>query len=167
MDVTDIYAIAAGGLYGIILFVNFVTRSISFLRTYLSVIILRHVIYPFFLRRHRVLGPWTRSSVLLHTFYWAGTIFCGSFGASNFATAAARAGILSLINMIPLYSGFHLSFVADMLGISLKSYRHLHGSIGRMIGALTIFHVVVNVAQDVQFSSQTPTKLWGLIVNDP
>lgn len=72
MDVIDIYAIATGGLYGIILFVNFVTCSISFLQTYLLVIILRHMIYPFF---YIIIGFWVLGpEVVFYFTYFIGRV---------------------------------------------------------------------------------------------
>lgn len=162
MDVTQYFAVAAGGIFGVVVIVNFIAQLAHLWRTHLSATILRHVIYPFFLSRHRFVGPWTRTSVLLHLFYWAAMGFCCSFRVTNLTDASARAGTLSLINMIPLYSSFHLSFVADMLGISLRAYRRLHGSVGYVAGALTIFHTVINVTHGV---SQPHSRTYGLMVS--
>lgn len=161
MDVTQYFAIAAGGLYGVVVIISFIAHLVHLCRTHLSATFLRHVIYPFFLNRHRFVGPWTRTSVLLHIFYWATMGFCCSFRTTGLTDASARAGTLSLINMIPLFSSFHLSFVADMFGISLRAYRQLHGSVGYVAGALTLFHTVVNVTRG---ALQSHARIYGLMV---
>ena len=146
-EVTQFYAIAAGGVFAGILILRFLLYVAQVVTTFASVFILRHVQYPYFLRRHRLLGPWTRSSVALQIFYWATTMFCTFFRVSDLADAGTRAGMLSLINTIPLYAGLHLSFVADLLGLSVRTYIRFHGAVGIMAGALALVHVSVAVSQ--------------------
>ena len=69
------------------------------------------------------------------------TIFYIFFQVSDLADAGKRAGTLLLINMIPLYAGLHLSFVADLLGVSVRIYICFHGSVGVMAGALALLYV--------------------------
>ncbi len=76
-----------------------------------------------------------------------------------------RAGTLSLINLIPLYSGLHLSFLADMLGLSVRTYTKLHGSIGVTSGALAAFHIGVALAGSKHASFNSESRLYGLIVS--
>lgn len=163
MDVTQFYAIVAGGIIGLLLIVRFVIRVIQFLQPW-SILLLRHALYPFLLKRHRFLGPWTRAEVSLQLLYLAVNIFCNSFGVSDVKEAGARAGTLSLINLIPVYFGVHLSFLGDLLGISLPAYRFAHGSTGTMSVMLGLFHVIVNVAGNPSFSYDVSGQLFGLIV---
>ena len=68
--------------------------------------------------------------------------------------------------MIPAYFGYHLSFVSDMLGLSVLDYRRIHASTGAMSGFLGLFHAVVNVARvtDLKLFSVSG-QLFGFIVN--
>lgn len=42
-------------------------------------LMLKHIIYPYILRRHRYIGPWTRGGVIIHLFYITVILFCTSF----------------------------------------------------------------------------------------
>ena len=161
-EVTQFYAIAAGGVFAVILILRFLLYVGQVVTTFASVFILRHVQYPYFLQRRRILGPWTRSSVALQVAYWATTIFCTFFQVSDLADAGKRAGTLSLINTIPLYAGLHLSFVADLLGVSVRTYIRFHGSVGVMAGALALLHVSLAV---IQHSPGAGAQIYALLVS--
>ncbi|KAB8202950.1 hypothetical protein BDV34DRAFT_227847 [Aspergillus parasiticus] len=78
--------------------------------------------------------------------------------------AGFRAGRLSIINTILLFAGPHLSFVADMLGVSIRTCRRLHVLAGLVAILLAVFHAIVGAATKGTFSLQTPRNLWALIV---
>ncbi|KAH6668517.1 cell surface metalloreductase [Halenospora varia] len=66
--------------------------------------------------------------------------------------------------MMPLFLGTHLSFLADLFGVSLKAFRMVHRSAGMMSFALVLLHVLVVVAPGVgSFSLSVPANLYGLI----
>jgi Ferric reductase like transmembrane component len=88
-----------------------------------------------------------------------------AFEFSTISKAGLQAGNLSLVNMIPLFAGAHLSFLADLLGLPLDAYRRVHRSAGLMTFALILFHVLVVVANRTSFSLGVPEHLFGLIVS--
>lgn len=145
MDITQIYAITTGAIFGLVLMIRAVPFFVRFFRPY-SVLLIKHFLYPHVLRRHRFFGPYTRAQVLLHLLYRAVNIFCSIFGVSSIKELGTRTGTLSLINMIPSYFGCHLSFASDMLGLSIINYRRIRASTGAMSVFLGLFHAVVSVA---------------------
>ena len=106
MDVPQIYATAAGGFFLVFILVNFLSRTV---RERIALFTSKHLTYPYFLHRHRFLGPWTRSAILVQLIYIALNAFCLGFRASTLSKAGLRAGNLSLANMIPLFAGPYLS----------------------------------------------------------
>lgn len=56
-----------------------------------------------------------------------------------------RAANMAVVNLIPLLFSRQLSLVADLLGVSLRLYQQMHGSIGIMasLQALTLTHVLI------------------------
>ena len=116
------------------------------------------------MKRHRLLGPWSRATLLFQAIYLSITVLCLSYNVSDLSEAGSRAGTLSLINMIPLYSGLHLSFLVDMYGISVQTYTKLHGSIGVMAGALASFHTGVALASTKGYTTRSELQLYGFIV---
>ena len=81
--------------------------------------------------------------MLLRVLHITVNIFCTGFKIGSIAEAADRTGTLSLINMIPLFLGPHLSFLASTVGLSLKIFQAVHSSsavVSVLLGAThTIF----------------------------
>ena len=164
MDILLIYAIAAGALFGLILIMRAASFFLRILRAY-SVLFIKYLLYPQVLRRHRFFGPWTRAQVLSYLLYLAVKIFCSTLRVSTVKELSNRTGTLSLINMIPAYFGYHLSFVSDVLGLSIIDYRRIHASTGIMSVCLGIFHAIINAASvtNLQLFSVSG-QLFGFIV---
>src|SRR5258705_6552614 len=137
MDITQIYAAAIGGVFFIPMLFNLLPH-ITPLIVHLSLFTSKHLTYPYLIRRHQFLGPWSPADGLVQLVYITVNVFCFSFRVSTISEAGLRAGTLSLINTIPLFAGPHLSFLADLLGVSLRTYRHVHRSTGLMSFALIL-----------------------------
>ena len=148
MDITQGYAVALGGVLATLALASLLpTKSLSSF-SYLPPIArpplrraVRYLIYPYVLRRHQFLGPWTWADVMVQLVYITGNAFCVGF-RSSFAEAGLRSGSLSLINLIPLYLGPHLGFLADLLGLSLSTFRRVHRSAGLLSSCLVLFHAL-------------------------
>lgn len=163
IDVTKGYAIAAGGILLILLLIQLLPY-IGKLATGVWLWISKHFIYPYALDRHRAVGPWSRAAVLIHLTYVTLNVSCLSFRVSSTSKAGLRAGTLSLINLVPLFIGLHHSFIADILGISLSSLRHVHRSASWMASSLALFHLLVAVAGKTPFPLIKSQNLFTLIV---
>jgi hypothetical protein len=145
MDITQAYALAAGGIAFPFPCANLFSYLPGF-GHYVCLFMSKHLTYPYILNRHALLGPWSRADLLIQLVYLATNIFCLSFRVADISSAGLRAGTLSLINLIPLLSGPHLSFLADLLGIQLSTYRNVHRSAGFTAFALATFHVLTALA---------------------
>jgi hypothetical protein len=140
MDVTAKYALAAGGIFSLLLLTQLIPRIPKFFKG-VSIWVSKHVIFPYALQRHQRVGPWTRASVAVHLIYIAANVVCLSFHASSVLEAGLQAETLSLINTVPLFAGAHLSFLADTLGLSLNSVRRIHRSVGWISFSLALLYV--------------------------
>ena len=67
--------------------------------------------------------------------------------------------------MIPLFAGPHLSFLADVLGFRLGTYRLVHRSAGVMSFALLLFHILVVAVERTSFPLEISEHLYGVIVS--
>jgi hypothetical protein len=153
MEITLAYAIALGGvlltpsLVNLLPWLLYLTFSTPpFLQQ-----TLRYLKYAYLVPRHQFLGPWTFADILLQVIYIASNSFCVGFRVSDIAKAGVRAGNLSLINMIPLFLGPHLGFLADILGITLSAFRLMHRSAGVMSCSLVLFHVLAMLVSSTAF----------------
>lgn len=141
MDILTIYAIAIGGIF-LSLVIYRALKVFAPWSNAMNVFIYQHLAYPYVLGRHSLLGPWTRAGVFLHLIYLAINLLLLFFNSISMAASGRRAGTLSLLNMIFLLASWHLSNLADILGISLRIYRRMHRAAGWMVVALVVFHVL-------------------------
>jgi hypothetical protein len=106
--------------------------------------------YTFVLGRHAWVGPWTVAATVAQSMYIIGNIISISLGVSSLSEVALRAGKMALVNLIPLFLSPHLGTLADFFGISLRSFRKVHGSVGVMSFVLTLVHVCIMLFQSEQ-----------------
>lgn len=163
MDVTQFYAIAAGGCIALLFIVHTLIR-LSWLFKPCVALLRKYFLYPLLLRRHRLLGPWTRAQVASQLIYFAANAFCTCFKISTASDVATRAGHLSLINMVPAYLGFHLSFVCTLLGVSLPTYRLFHASTGTMSIILDLLHAVISAVGKPTLGMKGSGQIFKMIV---
>jgi hypothetical protein len=164
MEITLAFAIAVGGIFLSLALYKLRHRIRQFLEGF-SLWTYKHFVYPQCLRRHRYLGPWSRADVLLQLIYIAVHVVCLRVKVSSISEAGLRAANLSLINLIPLFSGPSFNVLTDLLGISLGMFRRFHRLAGVMSFVLLVFHVITVLASRTSFSLHVPENLWGLIVS--
>jgi hypothetical protein len=151
MDITLGYAIAVGGVLIILALFNhlgllsWLLDLVSWARPFCNQAF-RYLAYPYLVRRHRFWGPWTLGDLIIQLVYIGSNSFCLGFRA-NIAQAGLRAGTLSVVNLIPLFLGPHLSFLADILGVSLNTFRYMHRSAALMSSGLVLFHALTVISR--------------------
>lgn len=164
MDPTQVYAISLG----IVFFVCVVVRGTIYLTWLLqryNTFFAKHFSYPLVLKRHRLLGPLTRAHLFYYVSYLGVNVFCGTFRVSNIADVGTRAGNLSLINVMPSYLAYHLSFMSDMLGLSLRAYRTVHATTGVMSVTLGLVHTGIIIAKKPELKLfRASGQLFGSLV---
>lgn len=164
MDVTQIYAIVAGSLFAVLTTINFCIHLWAMFQTYAGWI-LRHIVYPFFLRRHLVVGPWSRRGFILRSIYILTNIFCSVYRTNSILEAGNRTGILSLINLMPLFFGPHLDFLAGLMGVSLHNMHTVHGSAAVVSVLLSAAHAIFSVLDGKWKTLAWSSHVCGLIVS--
>lgn len=164
MDAPLFYAIAAGGGIVILLFINATTHLTKFLEP-CRMLIWKYFLLPTLVGRHRFLGPWSFAQVSFQLIYLVVNIFCASFRVSTAKEASVRAAHLSLINMMPAYFGFHLSFVCDLLGVLMTTYRLFHASTGTMSVLFELLHVLIHATSKPSFKVGESWQMFELIVS--
>ena len=92
-------------------------------------------------------SSWAMVSQRFHSPLYLRTtnIFCSAYGTESIMEAGKRICILSLINLMPLYFGPHLDFLAELLGVSLHDFHTVHGSAAIMSVLLSATHALFSV----------------------
>jgi len=103
--------------------------------------------------------------VTFQLIYLEGNVFCTCFKISTASEATTRAENLSLINMMSTYFEFHLSFICDLLDVSLLLYRLFHASTETMFVLLDLLHVIIHTAGKSSPSMSDFEPLFELIVD--
>jgi hypothetical protein len=67
--------------------------------------------------------------------------------------------------MIPVFAGPYLSFLADLLSLSISIYWYLHRSARVISYSLTLFHVLIIIASQLSFGLDLPQNLFAVIVS--
>ena len=162
MNLTQIYATIVGVVFSVLIFFNTVRKLWRVLQRP-KFFLLRHLIYPLVVDRNFFIGPWTRISLVLRLVYLSISVFFLTiFRAKSILETGVRAGALALINMIPLFFGLHLSFLADLCGISLKKYRCLHAAGAYMSFVLALYHVIVGMLNQSKTMLLHSTYVYGI-----
>ena len=125
MNIPQVYAIAASGVFVLLLIIKS-GSSIYYVFYTLAILVAKYLTYLFLIRRYRLLRPWSRADILFQVTYFIINIFYMTFRVVFVKDAGARAGTLAIINLIPLFSGFYLSFLANILRISLTDFRRIY-----------------------------------------
>ncbi|KAL7940684.1 FAD-binding domain-containing protein [Trichoderma barbatum] len=156
----DIYMYCFVGCFLVLfIFQNIIPHVVPTLRV-LIILPARAIGYYFLINRHALIGPITVASTCFQMIYIGANIASLVYGIDSVAQAASRAGTLSLINLVPLYLTMHLSFIADVLGMSLHTYRQLHQSCGVVAMGHIIFHGAVALTHQSRLSPEMPTADW-------
>ena len=167
METVYIYAICVSGVFAAFFLLAFHPYFLQFVK-YVVLLLSKVLTYPQILRRHSSLGPWTPAGLIVHTAYITANVYCLEFWKLTATNVGLRAANLALINLMPLFLGIHLSFLADLFGVSLKTFRMVHRSGGMMSFALVLLHVLVVAARGIgAFSLSVPENLYGVIVSYP
>lgn len=164
MNIYLIFAVVVGSFFGLFVIRHAHQLMIKFLWSrHVFVFLYRHL-YPVLIKRNRVLPAFTRLHILLQAIYWAGSIVCNTVGISGVAEGSTRAGMLALVNLVPLLFSDRLSFAADILSISNRTYLQIHKAMGVMAVLQLTAHIVLDsISGNLVLSRAKDT--YGLVVS--
>jgi hypothetical protein len=164
MDTYLIYATVVGSVFAFFLIRHAHKLIMAFLWSRQVFVFLYRHLYPVLVKRNRVLPAITRLHVLLQAFYWAGTIVCNTVGISGLADGSSRAGALALVILVPLLFSDRLSFAADILSLSHRTYLQIHKAMGVMAVLQLTAHIVLESISG-NFVLSRAKDTYGLVVS--
>ena len=115
--------------------------------------------------RYRFFRPQTIAQVSLQLVYLVANIFYTSFRVSIIKEASVRAGHLLLINIIPAYFRFHLSFIYDLLGVLLATYYIFYAFIRTISILLGLLYILIYITSKPSFNIGQLQQIFRLIVS--
>jgi hypothetical protein len=97
--------------------------------------------------------------------YISSNSFCLGFRVSSIAIASVQASNLLLINLVTLFLGPHLSFLANTLGVSLSTFWHIYCSASLIALGLVLFYAIVIVTSSTAFALSDAKNLSAVVVS--
>lgn len=166
MDVPLVYAIVVAGIFALFLLRHVHKLLVALIWSRRVCIFLHRHLYPALIRRNWALPQISRINVLLQLIYWAGTVVSNTIGVSGLAEGSSRAGVLAVVNLIPLLFSDRLSFAADLFSLSRRTYVQIHKAMGVMAVLQLTTHMVLE-ALGGRFVINKPKSIYGLLVRLP
>jgi hypothetical protein len=164
MNVLLIYMYVAAGCGAVLLLRRYVIGSLRYiLNPRIISLFARHILHPYLLQRRHLWGPIGRFRSFLHLLHLGGTLACNVLGVHSLGEARSRAASLAMLHLIPALFSPHLGFAADLMGLPLHTYYHLHGTLGLMAFLQGIIHVITAVQTMPLNLNDRPTQ-FGIIV---
>lgn len=175
MDNTDIYAIVLGAItatlalrkviHSVLLqLCPIIPRLAFWAAPPVQQIILRYMTFQTLIRQRRFINRWSLLDILMLVFYLGSNIACLCLPLPSVTDASRRAGRLAIINMGALYAAPYFPFAADILGVSLATFKRLHSSVSYISLILVTFHTILSAALNEIQPPTAPLDLFELIV---
>jgi hypothetical protein len=158
------YAITGAAFTLLLLLLQAIVFLMRYLRPWL-VLLRTHLVHALTLPPRFLPWSWTYAQVLLLLIYLAANVLCCYFDISTAQGASIRAARLSILNLIPIYFGPHFSFLCDLSGVSLHTYRIFHGLAATISLLLGLTHVVIDVVQSSTLNESGSLRPYGTIVS--
>lgn len=111
-------------------------------------LLLKHLCYPLLFRRKYWFSVTRAEGVLLIVYVIINSLGLGLgiHSVLDLADLAHRAGLLAVVNLIPLFLGGRTNSLGDSLNISLHAYYFAHHWAGRMAIIQGVLHVALVVS---------------------
>ncbi|EXK83410.1 hypothetical protein FOQG_12272 [Fusarium oxysporum f. sp. raphani 54005] len=162
MDTVSWYAVALGGLTVLPILTYVIILLIAPIQRRGKILFRRYLAYPQipkYLRRSR--GTSWLDIIVLSMFLGANAIVL-SVGISDIAGLARRSGLVSIINIVPLFLGGRMNIIASSCGFGLRDYTRVHRWLGNIAIVEGLIHVFVSIS-DKSPDLNPRTNVAGLI----
>jgi hypothetical protein len=138
LDIFYWYALSIAMIFVLLFLRWFIYLAIPYLPCLRSWL-LNHLVYPLLIPRRK----WTSVAYIDAAglaVYCGANFACLIVDVHSRSDVMLRLGLMSSVNMVPLFLGGHTSTVADGLGIPLHVYYLAHHWIGRMFVVQALVH---------------------------
>lgn len=166
MEIDRIYAIGLLGLLAALFVGHQGLRAVRFGHRQCKILCKyahAHLALPKIFQGRLFLNP-TRLEAFFHITHWVAVVVFDTFRVNSLHTAQTRTAQLAVIHLVPLMVSFQLSCTADSLGLSLKTFLKLHGSLGLMATLHGIAHAGMHLWTRHGSAHQGPI---GILVCSP
>lgn len=163
MEASELYLCIFGGSFVVMMLIR-ACRRVSCAVAPLARILDKHIRHPTILNYpHR----WTwgsRLALLGRCTYLAANLVVLLYRQSKSVSVADQAGVLAVVNMMPLYLGMYHGSTADWLGLPLMVFRSLHRDTAAMTALMGTIHTTLTLTQKPSFVWTDSPQVHGVAV---
>lgn len=163
MHPIEIYAVVLAGMLAAVLCLQLVTSGRRLLRQCkrwsLSTTLSQTVLQT------RWVPALTWASVLTQSLLVGSSLLLVFYGTGDTKSAARNAGSVAILNMALFFLGPHLSYQADVLGLTLSTTKSVHRSMTVPLVLTASFHSIVLRPSQPVFRTPFSSPLYGVVVS--
>jgi hypothetical protein len=164
IDPSTLYVTKIGGLLLLFFLLTNTSRAFNFVLTslaapaqWVTVKILKYLVYPPIIRRR------SRAWLLLQLIYWPGNIVSTFIQTHSLTDIRIRSGYMAIINLFPLIMSDRLNFLAKIFGLSIETFTGIHGTLGIMSTLQCVLHMSGAIHQ-AGWHLKRNLQIYGLLV---
>lgn len=116
-----------------------------------NTLFVKYFSYLLVLKRHRLIELLTRINLFYYILYFVVNIFYNIFRVSSIANISTCAKNLLFINIILFYLTYYLSFINNILSLSLQIYRTIYATIEIILITLNLIYTNIKIAKNSKF----------------
>ncbi|GAB1319498.1 hypothetical protein MFIFM68171_09708 [Madurella fahalii] len=145
MDIASWYAVALGSLILASVLPCVLLSAISIAQRYGKLLFLKYLYYPQIPNSLRRSSKTSLFDLLVLLVFIAANVVALSIGVGGIASFVRRSGLISVVNLIPLFLGGY-SDITSQCGIGLRAYARIHRWIGRVAIIEGLLHAIASVS---------------------
>ncbi|KAF4451421.1 FAD-binding domain-containing protein [Fusarium austroafricanum] len=147
MDTASWYAISLGSLIVVSIF-TYVLLSIIFpIQRRGKILFLRYLAYPQVPKYLRRSGETSWFDIIVLSMFLGANAIVLSVGVSDIAGFIKRSGLISIINLVPLFLGGQMNIIASKCGLGLRTYTRIHRWLGNIAIVEGLLHAIVSISK--------------------
>lgn len=163
MDVASWYAVTLGGLMLASVLASVLFSIIAISQHYGGITFRRYLLYPQIPRYLRNSDKTSWFDLLVFVMFLGANAIALSAGVGSTTHFIRRSGLISVINLIPLFLGGQMNIIASRCGIGLRAYIRIHRWLGAVAIAEGLLHAIMSMARQMP-NLKLRTDVAGLVV---
>lgn len=162
-DSIKIYGLIYAAMALLPILIRVIRRLVWISRQRVGPLLIRHLVLPLVFPRMRFLGNITWLHFCLQLTYVATNVVSSIVGVKSLHDAGVKTATLSTINFSLLLAS-QPALIADLMGLSLRTYLRIHGLVSLVTSAQVLAHLIILIVGK-KVSIHSGTQLYGLLVS--
>ena len=164
MDVASWYAVALGSLVLASILACVLSSVIAIFQRYGKIAFLKYLFYPQIPKFLRRSDKTSWFDILVLAMFLGANGIALSVGVGNPTGFIRRSGLISVVNLVPLFLGGQMNIIASHCGLGLGAYVRMHRWLGAVAIVEGLLHVIVSISRQAP-NLKLRTDVAGVVVS--